>query len=398
MGRAGSPNVTRELAPIADTSVSGESPYSAHSRQGATIVPRCLFFVEEIESSVAVQAGQTVTVDPRRGSQDNDPWKSLDLARITGQTVEEQHVFDVHLGETLAPYVMLMPLKAALPLKRSASGLTKDDAGIGGIDLRWLERRMRARWRTVSDLWERNKAPATKLNLIEQLDYMSKLSTQLEWQQDLNNRPVRLVYSKSGRPTAAIVKDSDCVVDHLLYWVDCGSVDEAEYLQAIVNSDTLFGSAKTLMSKGQFGPRDLHKHLWKLPIPEFDDKDPLHVRISDAGKAASEGAAAEARTTPTRARPCDVQNRAERDTYVAGGVRRGQGGGRGGVGVAGKLGPNVLRQAQDERQIALSGNGTCLPSEQTDYRHTPAEHYITAVDRVALYQVVNLSRRAMHAD
>ena len=22
-----------------------------------------------------------------------------------------------------------------------------------------------------------------------------------------------------------------------------------------------------LMSKGQFGARDLHKHLWKLPIP-----------------------------------------------------------------------------------------------------------------------------------
>ena len=24
------------------------------------------------------------------------------------------------------------------------------------------------------------------------------------------------------------------------------------------------------MSKGQFGARDLHKHLWKMPIPEHD--------------------------------------------------------------------------------------------------------------------------------
>ena len=24
------------------------------------------------------------------------------------------------------------------------------------------------------------------------------------------------------------------------------------------------------MPKGQFGARHLHKHLWKLPIPEFD--------------------------------------------------------------------------------------------------------------------------------
>ena len=31
--------------------------------------------------------------------------------------------------------------------------------------------------------------------------------------------------------------------------------------------------------------------MWKLPIPEFDDGNPLHVRISEAGDAAAEGAA-----------------------------------------------------------------------------------------------------------
>ena len=46
-----------------------------------------------------------------------------------------------------------------------------------------------------------------------------------------------------------------------------------------------------LMSKGQFGARDLHKHLWKLPIPEFDSGNPLHVRVSQAGETAAIGAA-----------------------------------------------------------------------------------------------------------
>ena len=45
------------------------------------------------------------------------------------------------------------------------------------------------------------------------------------------------------------------------------------------------------MPKGQFGARHLHKHLWKLPIPEFDADDPLHVEISEAGRAAAAGAA-----------------------------------------------------------------------------------------------------------
>ena len=42
------------------------------------------------------------------------------------------------------------------------------------------------------------------------------------------------------------------------------------YLVAVINSDALQEAVKPLMSKGQFGARDLHKHLWKLPIPEFD--------------------------------------------------------------------------------------------------------------------------------
>ena len=42
-----------------------------------------------------------------------------------------------------------------------------------------------------------------------------------------------------------------------------------------------------MMPKGQFGARHLHKHLWKLPIPEFDPADSLHTAVSKAGEAAS---------------------------------------------------------------------------------------------------------------
>ena len=45
------------------------------------------------------------------------------------------------------------------------------------------------------------------------------------------------------------------------------------------------------MAKGQFGARHLQKHLWKLPIPEFDPSEPLHSALSEAGEAAETGAA-----------------------------------------------------------------------------------------------------------
>ena len=38
---------------------------------------------------------------------------------------------------------------------------------------------------------------------------------------------------------------------------------------------------------GLFGPRYLHKHLWKLPIPEFDETKRMHSNIAKAGAAAA---------------------------------------------------------------------------------------------------------------
>ena len=289
-GRAGADDVRRESAGITDTGRAGGSPYAGYSRQGATIVPRCLFFVDETTNTAIVQAAPTVTVNPRRGSQDKVPWKDLDLTAITGQTVENQHQFNVHLGETIAPYVALEPLKALLPLKQDDVALPTDNNGPGGIRLGGLERRMRERWQTISRLWEDNKALANSLNLLGQIDYLHKLSSQLEWQQDEGDRPVRVVYTTSGEPTAALLHDSGPLVDHLLYWIRCRTIDEANYLLAIINSEALYEAVSGMMPKGQFGPRHLHKHLWKLSIPEFDPMQELHATIAEAGATAAAAA------------------------------------------------------------------------------------------------------------
>ena len=291
-GRAGADDVRREQSGITDTSVSGDSPYAGYARQGASIVPRCLFFVQETENTALVQAGQTTTVNPRRGTQDKQPWKGLPLTEITGQTIESVHVYDVHLGETVVPYATLEPLKVVLPVQRGEYEIPTNVDGPGGVRLGGLERRMRGRWQTISQLWESNKQPSTKLNLLGQLDYQRKLSSQFRWQQANSSRLIRVVYTKSGEPTAALLDYAHVVVDHLLYWITCKDMQEANYLLAIINSDALYEAVTPLMNKGQFGARDLHKHLWKLPIPEYDNSEPLHREIAEAGAAAALGAAA----------------------------------------------------------------------------------------------------------
>ena len=122
-GPAGGEDVRKVATSITDTSEGQISPYGARSRQGASIVPRRLFFVNEVEPSTIITAGQTVTVVPRLGRQDKKPWKELDLSAITDRTIEDAHLFDVHLGETVVPYATLDPLKALLPLQRGETML-----------------------------------------------------------------------------------------------------------------------------------------------------------------------------------------------------------------------------------------------------------------------------------
>ena len=150
---------------------------------------------------------------------------------------------------------------------------------------------MRTRWQSVSQFWDNNKAPATRLDLLGQLDYLHKLSAQIMVPDDGKGKQVRLIYTSAGQPTAAVVDDEAAVIDYKLFWMICKHYSEANYLLAIINSDPLHQAVQPFMSKGQFGARDLQKHLWKLPIPEFDPANPLHVVISEAGQTAAAGAA-----------------------------------------------------------------------------------------------------------
>ena len=94
------------------------------------------------------------------------------------------------------PYATLEPLRATLPLRRGEFQIPSAGGGMGGIRLGGLSQRMRTRWRIVSGLWEANRAAANKMDLLGQLDYYGKLSSQLEWRQGSGDRPVRVVYTK----------------------------------------------------------------------------------------------------------------------------------------------------------------------------------------------------------
>ena len=197
-------------------------------------------------------------------------------------------------GEAVAPYATLNPLTALLPLKRDEGVIPAEEGGIGGIRIGGLGQRMRKRWQTMSDLWEKNRGATNDLNLLGRLDYHRELSAQLEWMRNPAEMPVRVVYTQGGEATAALLTDSEAIVESRLYWIVCKDTQEAHYLLAIINSDTLADAVNKYTTANWAGKtRDLHKHLWKLTIPEFDPGEPLHMAVSEAGRVAEEGAASQ---------------------------------------------------------------------------------------------------------
>ena len=122
------------------------------------------------------------------------------------------------------------------------------------------------------------------------MNHLNKLTSQLEYLQGViaGEETIRVAYTQAGQPTAAVIRDSNAIVDRKLYQTICQSEDEAHYVLAVINSDKLAVAATTFMTKGQYGARDFEKHGWKLPIPRYDADDPLHIQLSELGVTAEQ--------------------------------------------------------------------------------------------------------------
>ena len=278
---------TYETVPLADAS-GFASPYAERTRQGATIVPRILFFVETEPSSAAIVPG-IIRATPAHSSQAKPPWKDLDPSELHG-AIEEEHVWPVHLGETVIPFATLDARQAAFPPSREAEtpAALRSDAGVAihGVDPSLMGARMRERWANANRLWEAHKGANNRLDLLGRLDYVGNFSAQLG-----RETGPRLLYTTSGRPTATVLDDPDAIIDTKLYWLRCHTREEGDYLAAVINSNALWQGIIPFVTRNWAGnSRDVHKHLWRLAIPEYDGGDGLHRELAEAGAEAARAA------------------------------------------------------------------------------------------------------------
>ena len=279
-GRLASRNVALDLAgprltkadAVARRAPTGQSLYHDRFSQGATMTPRMLVIVEQTVAPLGAGAGRTV-IRSRRSANEKAPWKTL--APLEG-SVESIFIRPLHLGETVLPFRTKEPLLALVPW--DGKQLLGDDDRIE------MHPGLAEWWRRAEEIWmAHRKTKSERMSLLQRLDYRRGLALQFP------PAPHRVVYTSSGMYLAATrVSDERVVVDTKLYWAATGSVEEACYLEAILNSECVTLLVRPLQSRGEHNPRDFHKFPLDLPVPEYDAGDDLHTRLAARGGQAEE--------------------------------------------------------------------------------------------------------------
>ncbi|WP_141216748.1 ribonuclease H-like domain-containing protein [Rhodococcus sp. 15-2388-1-1a] len=246
------------------------SPYASRFAQGANLVPRLMFRVEDAPTSSLGVPGGRRAVQSKRSASEKLPWKNLPALH---GTVETEFLYPTILGEQIVPFHLREPEKFVVPLTRDGTVMGGDHSKIDAYPglAAWV--------RAGEAVWDEHGQ--SKMTLAEQIDHMKKLTQQVPLP------AVRVAYAASGmHVSAALVTDTSAVIEHAVYWAAVATLSEGHYLVGILNAPSLTELVRPLMSYGK-DERHVDKAVWRLPIPTYDPDDPLHAEIAHLSRTLS---------------------------------------------------------------------------------------------------------------
>lgn len=280
------------------------SPYREKFFQGATLVPRSLWFVRP-----ALQGGFGIInpqrpyleTDPEVGAQAKKPWKGI---KMEGE-VEAKFLYATLLSNHMIPFgyrelsLLVLPieivkqktktesgrtaifkqtklLKRDTALRRGATGLA---AWLSKAELEWDNRRE-----------EKGQAKTGRIHdIYQRLDYDGNLTRQ---------HPAELhtvIYTATGANITALVisgqtktrlkvnglKTQGFIVQHKFYFYESRNSQEAHYLCALLNSNIVNEAIKPYQPRGLYGERGIERRPFEvLTIPIFDKDNAKHQKLA----------------------------------------------------------------------------------------------------------------------
>jgi hypothetical protein len=78
------------------------------------------------------------------------------------------------------------------------------------------------------------------------------------------------------------------LADYVTYFFETSDIEEARYLSALLNSPAIDALIKPMQARGLWGPRDITKKVWELPIPEYNQHRQNHVKLARIAEACEE--------------------------------------------------------------------------------------------------------------
>ncbi|MEM3710065.1 MAG: N-6 DNA methylase [Nitrososphaerales archaeon] len=266
------------------------SYYHDRVKQGATIVPRSVWFVDfEVQPTLGVidtgkprvKTSKEIKVVAKK------PWTDIELKG----NIEAEFIYGTILGGEIIPFSYLKMRPIAIPAEPLATGYklldVKELRNRGAVHMAdWLEK--------AQAIWEKlatERSIRDYPRLITWLDYLGKLT-----QQNPRSRYV-VLYNTSGTNlvscvvrkeslpefnlNGAKIKPKNFVAESTTYFYETEDETEAHYICAILNSPMINNTIKPLQPRGLWGERHIHRRPFMLPVPRFDKSNSHHIRLAE---------------------------------------------------------------------------------------------------------------------
>ena len=273
------------------SSATKESHYYKRFKQGATIVPRFMWFVQPaVAHGVGVinSSKPALTTEAGFEIKAKETWKGM----VMSGSVESRFLFTTLLADGLIPFGYVRLNLVVLPVNTSPGASKMIDSkealqeGCSGAE-KWFS--------DCESLWESHKKKGSQMGIYDRLNYGSLMISQ---------HPTRfydVLYNASGTNLTACVLNATksaslsahglatqgFVADAKTYIFQTEMEDEAHFLVAVLNSQYVNAAIKPHQTRGTWGERDIHRRPFEnltIPIPKFDHANKKHLQLAQLSK------------------------------------------------------------------------------------------------------------------
>ncbi len=240
------------------------SNYKKLFRQGASLVPRNLLFIDIIKKN---SNSKLITIKPSISIQSKQ-YSTWTFIAYNQAEVDSSHIFSVAKSTGLIPFHYLLPYQAFLPLEKGKNNEYSLKTPNSPSSMK--------HYQELQEIYLKNKKIGAKIETLEKrINYGNALTDPRQFE------TLKVIYGGIGSIVKAAILTDSMIIDTSLYFCTPKNLEEAYYIIGYLNSPYTTEQVKLLGSTGARGSlRNIHKHPFNLEFPIFDDKNELHQKIS----------------------------------------------------------------------------------------------------------------------